>query len=170
MHEATITAARSYFPDRRDVANLLEMFNTCWNISKSKKRFSPNILEILWSMGTKNCIFKNSGRLDWTMVPVPGIHTNTSDCFCIDYYSSCPWYAHRRLTEWGLSVRDNCLTAEWSSWRRSSQYRRINGCRFLVNLREVQNSDRILQYSSLLKENINFWEEDLNLKIWSVLL
>ena len=165
-----ITAARSYFPDRRDVANLLEMFNTCWNISKSKKRFSPNILEILWSMGTKNCIFKNSGRLDWTMVPVPGIHTNTSDCFCIDYYSLCPCYGHRRLIEWGLSIRDNCLTAEWSSWRRFSQYRRMNGCRFLVNLREVQNCERILQYSSLLKENINFWEEDLNLKIWSVLL
>ena len=37
----------------------------------------------------------------------------------------------------------------------------MNGCRFLVNLREVQNSERILQYRSLLKENINFWEEDL---------
>ena len=37
----------------------------------------------------------------------------------------------------------------------------MNGCRFLVNLREVQNSERILQYRSVLKENINFWEEDL---------
>ena len=37
----------------------------------------------------------------------------------------------------------------------------MNGCRFLVNLREVQNSERILQYRSLLKENVNFWEEDL---------
>ena len=37
----------------------------------------------------------------------------------------------------------------------------MNGCRFLVNLREVQNSETILQYRSLLKENISFWEEDL---------
>ena len=37
----------------------------------------------------------------------------------------------------------------------------MNGCRFLLNLREVQNSEKILQYRSLLKENINFWEEDL---------
>ena len=37
----------------------------------------------------------------------------------------------------------------------------MNGCRFLVNLQEVGNSKRILQYRSLLKENINFWEEDL---------
>ena len=37
----------------------------------------------------------------------------------------------------------------------------MNGCRFLVNLREVQNSERNLQYGSLLKENIKFWEEEL---------
>ena len=37
----------------------------------------------------------------------------------------------------------------------------MNGRRFLVNLREAQNCERILQYRSLLKENINFWEEDL---------
>ena len=28
MHETTITAARSCFPNQRDVANFLEMFNT----------------------------------------------------------------------------------------------------------------------------------------------
>ena len=36
MYETTITAARSYFPNRRDVANFLEMFNTWWTISNSK--------------------------------------------------------------------------------------------------------------------------------------
>ena len=47
MHETTITAARSYFPNRRDAANFLEMFNTWWTISNSKERFSTNILEML---------------------------------------------------------------------------------------------------------------------------
>ena len=28
IHEATFTEARSYFPNRRDVASFLEMFNT----------------------------------------------------------------------------------------------------------------------------------------------
>ena len=37
----------------------------------------------------------------------------------------------------------------------------MNGGRFLVNLREFRNSERILICRSLLKENINFWEEDL---------
>ena len=57
MHETTITAARSYFPNRRDVANFLEMFNTRCTISNSKKRFSPNIPEMLSSMDSKNCVF-----------------------------------------------------------------------------------------------------------------
>ena len=57
MHETTITAARSYFPNRRDVANFLEMFNTWWTISNSKKRFSPNILEMLRSTATKKTVF-----------------------------------------------------------------------------------------------------------------
>ena len=29
---------------RRDVASFLEIFNTWWTISNSKKRFAPNIL------------------------------------------------------------------------------------------------------------------------------
>ena len=37
----------------------------------------------------------------------------------------------------------------------------MNGDRFLVNLREFRNSERILICRSLLKENINFWEEYL---------
>ena len=47
MHETTITAAGSYFPNRRDVANFLEMFNTWWTISNSQKRYSLNIQEML---------------------------------------------------------------------------------------------------------------------------
>ena len=37
---------------------------------------------------------------------------------------------------------------------------RMNSCRFLASLGEVQNSKRILQYRSLLQENINFWDKD----------
>ena len=37
----------------------------------------------------------------------------------------------------------------------------MSGSRFLVSLREVLNSERILSCRSLIKENINFWEEDL---------
>ena len=88
--ETTITATRSYFPNWRDLASFLEIFNTWWTISNSKQRFSPNIIRNAIINGTKNWVFKGSGRLDWT---------NTSNCVCIDYYSSCPCCAYRRPTE-----------------------------------------------------------------------
>ena len=37
----------------------------------------------------------------------------------------------------------------------------MSGGRFLVSLREVLNSERILQCRSLLKGNVNIWEDDL---------
>ena len=48
--------------------------------------------------------------------------------------------------------------------RRFSQYRQMSGGRFLVSLREVYNSERILACRSLIKENIKFWNEDLSIK------
>ena len=45
--------------------------------------------------------------------------------------------------------------------RRFSQYRQMSGGRFLVSLREVLNTERILSCRSLIKNDINFWKEDL---------
>ena len=45
--------------------------------------------------------------------------------------------------------------------RRFSQYRQMSGGRFLVSLREVTNSERIIRCRSLVKADINFWKEDL---------
>ena len=98
----------SYFPNRRDVANFLEVFNTWWLFRTLRKDFRQIYWKCCDQWGQKKCVFKNSGRLDWAMVPVPCIHTNTSDYFCIDCYSLHPCYAHWRHIEWGLSVCDNC--------------------------------------------------------------
>ena len=43
IHETTITATQSYFPNRRDVPDFSEIFNAWWTISNSNRRFSPNI-------------------------------------------------------------------------------------------------------------------------------
>ena len=42
-----------------------------------------------------------------------------------------------------------------------SQYRQTSGIRFLDNLREVLNFERIFRCRSLIKENTNFWVEDI---------
>ena len=59
---------------------------------------------------------------------------------------------------------DYILTARLQSdpiERRFSQYRQMSGGRFLVSLREVRNTERILSCRSLINNNINFWKEDL---------
>ena len=45
--------------------------------------------------------------------------------------------------------------------RRFSQYRQMSGGRFLVSLREVTNSERIILEGRIMKADINFWKEDL---------
>ena len=44
---------------------------------------------------------------------------------------------------------------------RFSQYRQMSGGRFLMSLREVLSTGRILTCRSLLKLNINFWEKNI---------
>ena len=46
--------------------------------------------------------------------------------------------------------------------RRFLQYLQMSGGRFVVRLREVFNSERILSCRSLIKENYNFWEENID--------
>ena len=43
---------------------------------------------------------------------------------------------------------------------RFSQYRQMSGGKFLVGLREIQSSERILKCRSLLKAGIDFWIEE----------
>ena len=47
--------------------------------------------------------------------------------------------------------------------KRFSEYWQMSGGRFLVSSREVLNSERILSCRSLIKENINFWEENIDI-------
>ena len=41
-----------------------------------------------------------------------------------------------------------------------SQYRQMPGGRFLVSLLEVRNAERILACRSLLKDDVDLWQED----------
>ena len=48
--------------------------------------------------------------------------------------------------------------------KRFAQYQQMNGGRFLVSLRKVESSEKILLIRSLFKEDINFWDEDIQIK------
>ena len=65
---------------------------------------------------------------------------------------------------WKPSANSVVMTSRLQSdpiERRFSQYRQMSGGRFLVSLREVTNSERIVRCRSFMKANINFWKEDL---------
>ena len=64
------------------------------------------------------------------------------------------------LSEWYDFVMTSRLQSDPIE-RRFSQYRQMSGGRFLVSLREVTNSERIIRCRSLVKADINFWKEDL---------
>ena len=56
------------------------------------------------------------------------------------------------------------LTSKFQSGpleRRYGNFQSMSGGRFLVSLTEVNNSQRILLLTSVIKEDINFWEHDL---------
>ena len=71
MHETTITALRSYFPNRRDIANFKKyltfsvLFRTLRkDTGNILEHILENLLEMLRSMGRKKLCFYNSGKLD----------------------------------------------------------------------------------------------------------
>ena len=57
------------------------------------------------------------------------------------------------------------LTARFQSdplERRFSRYRQMNGGNFLVSLREVCNSEKILLIQSLVREGLGFWKDEVS--------
>ena len=59
---------------------------------------------------------------------------------------------------------DNILTARFQSdpiERNFSRYRQISSRRFLVSMREMNNSEKLLALNSIIKEDEIFWEENV---------
>ena len=137
------------------------------NISNLRKDFYYRKCCDQW--GQKNWVFKISGRLNWTKVPVPCIHTNISNCFWLDYSSWCPSMLIDILLNEACQYVITVTLQSDPIERRFSQYRQMSGGRFLVSLREVLNSERILRCRSLIKENLTFGKRILHLKIRTVL-
>ena len=48
--------------------------------------------------------------------------------------------------------------------RHFSKYRQMSGVRFLVSLREVRKPEKILLLNSIIKADLNFWEESICVK------
>ena len=161
FHETTIAASKSYFPDREDIANFLNLVHTWWTISNSNNKYDANPLG--------NAITTDDGKIlffekfaEWLQ------EWNLSPNFCLSKQTSNALI--RTLKSHAMLIRDllndgyeYVMTRRLQSdpiENRFSRYRQMSGGRFLVSLREVLSSESILAVRSLLKIGINYWLHD----------
>lgn len=161
FHETTIAACKSYYPAREDMANFLNLILTWWTISNSNKKYDANPLG--------NAITGNDDKLDffdkfadwleaWAHCPNYCLSKQTANALVLTLRSHAMLI--RELIAEGY---DHVMTRRLQSdpiENRFSQYRQMSGGRFLVSLREVQSSERILVCRSLLKIGVDFWTHD----------
>ena len=172
FHETTSAAITSYFPERSCASNFLKLINAWWVVSNSKTEFNSNN-----RLGNAAILDDNKPTFlralaDWIEEWKDESISNCEQFTLAENTSSALKRTHRctaSLIEDLLSEGyEYVLTSRFQSdplEMRFSQYRQMRGGRFLVGLREVNSSVKILKIRSLLKENINFWEEDLQIEV-----
>ena len=171
FHETTSAAITSYFPNCKDASDFLKVFNTWWIITNSKSKFNTNNrIGNAAILGDNKPDFLKSladWLEKWKDEALPNCERFTltgRTCSVLKRTLRCTASLIEDLLSEGYTY---VLTSRFQSdplERRFSQYRQMSGGRFLVGLREVNSSEKILKIKSLLKEEINFWEEDLHLE------
>ena len=160
FHETTIAPCKSYLLERQDTSSLLTLVNNWWTIANAKKRFVPNAI----TAGDGKMDFLQ-GFAEWLEEwSLNGSSTfaltkQTSSALVQTLHAQCS-LVKELLVDGFDYVRLGKLQSD-SLEKRSSQYGQMNCGRFLVGLREVIVSERILACKSLLKCNILFWNEDI---------
>ena len=162
FHESTIAASKSYFPERKDISGFLSLIHTWWTIVNSRDRFCSNQLG--------NAVIDGDGKTDfflsfaewlnnWAESPVFCLTTHTSDALIRTVYALVILVEDLLNSGYEYVILRKLQSDPLE--KRFSMYRQMSDGRFLVSLREVLNSERILQCRSLLKENVNIWEDDV---------
>ena len=163
FHETTTAAFESYFPEREDASKFLKMINTWWFICNSKEMSHPNPLG--------NAVRVGDGKTDFLEALADWLEKWHDDCPAFTLTSKTSYALVLTLRAQSGLIKellsegyDFVMTSRLQSdpiERRFSQYKQMSGGRFLVSLREVTNSERIIRCRSLVKADINFWKEDL---------
>ena len=163
FHDTTIVGIKHYLPERKDAAGFLELINKWWTIVNSNQKSSPNKLG--------DAIIEGDGKPEFLRAFAKYLEdwSASSSHFCLTPHTSD---ALIRTLRAQADLAENLLSEGYDYVvprrmqsdpleKRYSRYRGMSGGRFLVGLREVQSAERIIAIDSLLKEGINFWEEDI---------
>ena len=165
--EKTTAAIKSYYPERKDAADFLNLFHKLFVVCNSKQRFnSHDRLGDAAVPGDQKPEFLRSVATwveEWSKCPNFTLTPQTSHALITTLNASASLIED--LLEEGFYY---VLTARLQSdplELHFSKYRQMSGGRFLVSLVEVQHSERILAIDKLIKEDINFWQEDIRPEI-----
>ena len=169
FYDTTIAGLTSYFPQRADAIEFSKVINTWWIISNSKMKYNKrNKMGHAAVLGDKKPDFFRA-LADW-FESWQNIQASGCEKFTLTKQTCSALIITLRATaaliedlldEEGF---DHVLVARFQSdplERRFSMYRQMSGGRFLVSLREVYSSEKILSLKSLLKENIDILEENI---------
>ena len=164
----TAIGIKEYFPDSDDASEFIKLINIWWTISNSKQQFNTN-----YRLGNAAVSGDNKPKFlrefaDW-IEKWQQIESKKSNPFSLTPQTSHALVTTLRCTASLIEdlLREGysyVLTARFQSdplERRFSRYRQMSGGRFLIGLRELESSERILSISSLIKEGVDFWKEDV---------
>ena len=139
------------------------MINTWWLICNSKEMSHPNPLG--------NAVRVGDGKTDFLQALADWLEKWHDDCPAFTLTSKTSYSLVLTLRAQSGLIKellsegyDFVMTSRLQSdpiERRFWQYRQMSDGRFLISLREVTNSERIIRCRSLVKADINFWKEDL---------
>ena len=140
----------------------MSLINTWWTIANSKQQYHPNALG--------NAIVNDDGKVEFLLEFAEWLENwsllTGNRVFCLSKQTCDALIKTLRsqalLTKELLQERyAYVLTGRFPSdriERRFFQYRQMNGGNFLVSLKEVSNSEKILLCKSLIKQNVIFLE------------
>lgn len=169
FHRTTSAAIRDYFPENEDAASFLQLIDTWWTVVNSKQEVnSSNRLGDAAVAGDQKPEFLRSFA-DWVDEWSSSQVSNSQQYTLTAQTSRAITLTSRAIASLIEDLLDEgysyVMIARFSTdplERRFSRYRQMSGGRFLVSLREVLNSEKIITITSLLKAGFNTWEEDLN--------
>ena len=162
FHKTTAAAIQSYFPDEKSTVKFLKLFSKWWVISNSKTALNtnnylgnaavngdqkPSFLRAMaeWVQAWQTERIPNCEKFTLTAQTSPAL-VRTLLCLA-------------SLIEDLLGEGyDFVLTSRFQSdplEKRFGQYRQMSSGRFLVGLRDVISSEKIIKIKSLLKEDLD---------------
>lgn len=162
FHPSMSAAIKTYFPEREDAATFLTLIHKWWTISNSKQRYNDS-----YRLGNAAVPHDQKPQFlrafanwieEWDQMKISNAEKFTLSAqtsFALRRTLRC----HAALIEDLLAEGfDFVLTARFQSdslEKRFGQYRQMSGGRFLVSLKDVNRSEKILKIKSLMKEGLD---------------